>query len=101
MSKKEIPIQTSYFGNFHDHIIISTILCQLDFGTIFHLHLFPLQGRSDPEQAPSIVTVLSLSKEAAVRHQDMAGGVESEEVASGLDGDGGAGDGILLRHNLL
>ena len=28
-------------------------------------------------------------------------GVEVEEVAKGLDGDDGAGDGILLRHSLL
>jgi hypothetical protein len=31
----------------------------------------------------------------------MAVGVESEEVAKGLDGDDGAGEGILLRHRLL
>jgi len=51
--------------------------------------LFHLQGRSDPEHA--------LPVEASVRHQDMAVGIESEEVAEGLDGDDGAGDGILLR----
>ena len=28
-------------------------------------------------------------------------GIEAEEVAKGLDGDDGAGDGILLRHRLL
>jgi hypothetical protein len=31
----------------------------------------------------------------------MTVGIESEEVAKGLDGDDGAGDGILLRHSLL
>jgi len=30
----------------------------------------------------------------------MAVGVESEEVAKGLNGDDGAGDGILFRHRL-
>ena len=55
--------------------------------------LFHLQGRSDPKYA--------LPVEASVRHQDMAVGTESEEVAKGLDGDGGAGDGIRLRHRLL
>ena len=44
--------------------------------------LFHLQGRSDPEHA--------LPVEASVRHQDMAVGIESEEVAKGLDGDDGA-----------
>jgi len=28
-------------------------------------------------------------------------GIESEEIAEGLDGDDGAGDGILLRNRLL
>jgi hypothetical protein len=28
-------------------------------------------------------------------------GIESEEVAKGLDGDDGAGDGIFFRHRLL
>jgi hypothetical protein len=31
----------------------------------------------------------------------MTVGIESEEVAKGLEGNGGAGDGILLRHRLL
>ena len=57
------------------------------------LQLFQVQRRSDPEHALPI--------EASVRHQDMAVGLESEEVAKGLDGDDGAGDGILLRHRLL
>jgi len=39
--------------------------------------------------------VMSLPKEASVRYQDMAVGIESEEVAKGLDGEHGAGDGIL------
>ena len=49
------------------------------------LQLFLIQGRSDPEHA--------LPVEASVRHEDMAGGIEAEEVAKGLDGDDGAGDG--------
>ena len=51
------------------------------------------QRRSDPEHV--------LPVEASVRHQDMAVGIESEEVAKGLDGNDGAGDGIPLRHRLL
>ncbi len=58
-----------------------------------HLQLFQVQRRSDPEHAPPV--------EASVRYQDMAVGIESEEVAKGLDGNDGAGDGILLRHRLL
>ena len=57
------------------------------------LQLFQVHRRSDPEHA--------LPVEASVRHQDMAVGIESEEVAKGLDGNDGAGDGILLRHRLL
>ncbi len=38
--------------------------------------LFHLQGRSDPKHAPPV--------ETAVRYQDMAVGIESEEVAKGL-----------------
>jgi hypothetical protein len=56
------------------------------------LQLFQVQGRSDPEHAPLV--------EASVRYQDMAVGIESEEVAKGLDGHDGAGDGIPLRHRL-
>ncbi len=57
------------------------------------LQLFQVQGRSDPEHAPPV--------EASVGHQDMAVGIESQEVAKGLDGDDGAGGGILFRHRLL
>ena len=57
------------------------------------LQLFQVQRRSNPEHAPPV--------EASVRYQDMAVGIESEEVAKGLDGDDGAGDGILFRHRLL
>ena len=46
-------------------------------------HFGQVQRRSDPEHA--------LPVEASVRHQDMAVGIESEEVAKGLDGDDGAG----------
>ncbi len=57
------------------------------------LHLFQVQRRSDPEHA--------LPVKASVRHQDMAVGIEFEEVVKGLDGDGGAGEGIPLWHPLL
>ena len=56
------------------------------------LQLFQVQGRSDPEHAPPV--------EASVRHQDMAVGTKSEEVAKGLDGNDCAGNGILLRYRL-
>jgi hypothetical protein len=56
------------------------------------LQLFQVQMRSDPEHAFPV--------EASIRHQAMAVGIESQEVTKGLDGDDGAGDGILLRHRL-
>ena len=43
------------------------------------LQLFQVQRRNDPEHA--------LPVEASVRHQDMAVGIESEEIAKGLDGN--------------
>ena len=49
----------------------------------YRLQLFHVQGRSDPKHA--------LSVKGSVRHQDMTMGIESEEVAKGLDGDDGAG----------
>jgi len=55
----------------------------------------------DPEHTPPVDAVLSLSKEAAIRHQDMAVGIESEEIAKGLDGNDGAGDGVPFRYRLL
>ena len=58
------------------------------------LHLFQLQGRGDAEHA--LVAV-----ETAVRHEDVAVRIESEEIAEGLDGDNSAGDGIILRDRLL
>jgi len=57
------------------------------------LQLFQVQMRSDPEHA--------LPVEACVRYQDMAVGIESEEVAKSLDGNDGTGDGIPLRQRLL
>ena len=39
--------------------------------------------------------------EAAIGYQDMAVGIESEEVTKGLDGDDCTGNGILLRYCLL
>jgi len=47
-----------------------------DFVPKNRLQLFQVQGRSDPEH--------TLPVEASVRHQDMAVGIESEEVAKGL-----------------
>ena len=56
------------------------------------LQLFQVQARSDSEHTPPIKT--------SVRHQDMAAGIEPKEIAKGLDGDDGTGDGIPLRHRL-
>ncbi len=47
------------------------------------LQFFQVQGRSDPEYASPV--------KASVCYQNMAVGIESEEVAKGLDGDDGAG----------
>jgi len=58
------------------------------------LQLFQLQGRGDTEHA--IVSV-----KASIGDENVAVGIESEEIAEGLDGDDGAGDGILLRNRLL
>ena len=52
------------------------------------LQLFQLQGWGDAEHAA--VTI-----ETAVRHQDVAVGIEAEEIAEGLDSDDGAGNGII------
>ena len=60
-----------------------------DLGPEDRLQLFQVQARSDSEHTPPVKT--------SVRHQDMAVGIESEEVAKGLDGNDGSGDGILLR----
>jgi hypothetical protein len=57
------------------------------------LQLFQLQRRGDAEHA-------SFSIEAAVRDEDVAVRIESEEIAEGLYGNDGAGDGIILRNNL-
>jgi len=37
----------------------------------------------------------------AVRHQDVAVGIESEKIAEGLDSDDGAGDGIVFGNRIL
>jgi hypothetical protein len=50
---------------------------------------FQFQGRGDSEHA-------SIAIKAAVRHQDVAVGIETEEVAEGLDSDDGAGNWIVL-----
>ena len=52
------------------------------------LQLFQVQRRSDLKHALHI--------KASVRHQEVALGIESHEVAKSLDGDDCAGDGILF-----
>ena len=49
--------------------------------------LFQIQGRGDTEQA-------LVAAETVVRHQNVGVRIKSEEIAEGLHGDGGAGDGI-------
>jgi len=58
------------------------------------LQLFQFQGRGNAEHALFAV-------ETAVGQEDVAVGVESEEVAKGLDGNDGARDVFLFRHCLL
>ena len=50
---------------------------------------FQLQGRGDTEHP--LVAV-----ETAVRHQNVGVRIKSEEIAEGLHGDDGAGDGIIF-----
>ena len=59
----------------------------------YRLQLFQFQGRGDAEH-PAITI------ETAVRHEDVAVGIESEKIAEGLDGDDGAGDGIIFGNHL-
>ena len=39
--------------------------------------------------------------ETAVRHEDVAVRIESQKIAEGLDGDDGAGNGIVFRNCIL
>ena len=55
------------------------------------LQLFQFKGRCDAEHALAAI-------EAAIRHKDMAVGIESEEIAEGLDSDDGTGNGVSFRH---
>ena len=59
----------------------------------YGLQLFQFQGRGHPEHAFAVKT--------AVRDQDVAVGIEAEEVAEGLDGDDGAGNRIPFWYGLL
>jgi hypothetical protein len=58
------------------------------------LQLFQLQGRGDAEH--SLVAV-----ETTVRHENVGVGIVSQEIAEGLHGDDGAGDGIIFGDRLL
>ena len=60
----------------------------------YGLQLFQLQGWSDAGHAA--VTI-----KTAVGHKDVAMGIESEEIAEGLDSDDGAGDGIVFMNRIL
>ena len=56
--------------------------------------LFEFQWRGDAKHA-------SVSVKAAVGYENMAVGVESKEVAEGLDGDDRAGDGFIFGNHML
>jgi len=58
------------------------------------LQLFQFKRRSDAEHA-------FVAVEATVRNEDVAVGIEAEEVAESLDGDHRAGDRFFFRHRLL
>jgi len=58
------------------------------------LQLLEFKGWRDAEHA-------AITIETAVRHEDVAVGIESEEIAEGLHGDDGAGDGIPFGNDLL
>ena len=83
-------------GQHGDHFPGDLPLCQKhleDLVLKYCLYLFQFQRRSDTKHAPAV--------EAAVRHHDVTVGIESEKVAEGLNGDYGAGDGILFRDGIL
>ena len=58
------------------------------------LQLFQFQGWGDAEHAPAAV-------ETAVGDEDVTVGIETQEIPEGLDGDDGAGNGIVLWDGLL
>ena len=58
------------------------------------LHRNDRHGRVDAEHTPAAV-------ETAVGDEDVAVGIETQEIAEGLDGDDGARNGIVLWDGLL
>jgi len=58
------------------------------------LQLFQFKRRSNAEHAPAAV-------ETSIGDEDVAVGIEAEEIAESLDGDHRAGDGFLLGHRFL
>jgi len=58
------------------------------------LQLFQFQRRHNTEHALFAI-------KAAIRHEDVAVRIESEEVTESLNGNAGAGDKIILRNHLL
>ncbi|HOM08192.1 MAG TPA: hypothetical protein PLW40_10975 [Syntrophales bacterium] len=57
------------------------------------LQLFQLKRRGDAEHVPAAV-------ETAIRHEDVAVGIESEKISESLDGDDGAGDRIFFGNRI-
>ena len=58
------------------------------------LQLFEFQGRRDAKHS-------FLAIETAIRYENVTVGIESEEVAEGLDSNDCAGQGFLFRYGLL
>ena len=58
------------------------------------LQLFQFKRRRDAEHSPAAV-------ETAIRHEDVAVGMESRKIAEGLHGDDGTGNGVLFGNRLL
>jgi hypothetical protein len=58
------------------------------------VQFFPFKKWGDAEHA--LVAI-----ETAVRHEDVGVRIESEEIAEGLDGDDGVGDGLISRNSQL
>ena len=58
------------------------------------LQLFQFKRRRDAEHAPAAV-------ETVIRHEDVAVRIESQKIAEGLNGNDGAGDGIIFVNRLL
>ena len=64
-----------------------------------HKQLFQFQRRRDPDTLKG--TKHAVPVKAAVRHQNVTGGIKSEEVAKALNSNDCTGDGVVLMDRLL